>query len=111
MAKKNFETINTGSRVISTLEKATAKAGRQSTAPIQEQEERRAKGNTQGRKGCQKYADRYNLGVTSENRRYIEIMSGLRGESMTDFINFVIAEHRKEHGDTYEQAKKLISKM
>lgn len=109
MAKKNFETINTGSRVISSLEKSTAGAGKQATAPIQEQEERKAQRRTQGRKGCR--VGRYNIGFTTDNRDYIAVMSRLRGESMTDFINFVIAEHRKEHGDTYEQAKKLVKKM
>ena len=109
MAKKNFETINTGSRVISALEKSTAQAGRQATAPIQEQEERRARGNTQGRKGCKK--DRYNLGVTTENRKYIEVMSGLRGQSMSNFINDVIEQHRLDNLETYEQATQLAERL
>lgn len=109
MAKKDFNSINTGSRVSSTLEKATSNKGRQSTATKDEQEERKAQRRTQGRKGCK--LDRFNIGVTTDNRDYIKIMSKLRGENMTDFINYVIAEHRNEHGDTYEQAKKLIKDM
>lgn len=109
MAKKDFNSINTGSRVSSTLEKATSNKGRQSTATKDEQEERAAQGRTQGRKGCR--VGRYNIGFTTDNRDYIAIMSRLRGETMTDFINYVIAEHRNEHGDTYEQAKKLIKGM
>ena len=82
------------------------KCGRQSTASEKEQEERAAQGRTQGRKGCR--VGRFNIGFTTDNREYIAVMSRVRGEDMTKFINYVIAEHRKEHGDAYEQAKEII---
>lgn len=82
------------------------KCGRQSTASKKEQEERAAEGRTQGRKGCR--VGRFNIGFITDNRDYIEVMSRVRGESMTDFINYVITEHRKEHGEAYEQAKEII---
>lgn len=84
------------------------KCGRQSTASKKEQEERAAEGRTQGRKGCR--IGRFNIGFITDNRDYIEVMSRVRGESMTDFINYVITEHRKEHGEAYEQAKEIIKR-
>ena len=75
------------------------------------QEEQQAQDtlHTQGRKGMK--AARINMAFTPENYDYIRVMRSMRGENMTDFVNYVIAEHRREHGEKYEQAKEIMKDM
>lgn len=109
MAKKDFDKINTSSRVFSNLEQSTSGRGKQSTASQAEQEERKRAHRTQGRKGCK--LDRFNMGFTPENREFIKIMAKLKGQTMTDFVNDVIEQYRNENNDVYEQARELIGKL
>lgn len=75
------------------------------------QEEQQAQGalNTQGRKGMK--AARINMAFTPENYDFIRVMSGIRGESMTNFVNYVIEESRRTNGTKYEQAKAITEDM
>lgn len=75
-------------------------------ATEQEKAERIAAGKTQGKKGC--YMPRINMAFTSENHSFIKIMSRIRGESMTDFCNYCIAQYRAEHPELYERALEII---
>jgi hypothetical protein len=61
---------------------------------------------TQGKKGMK--LPRINLAFSPSNLDYIRVMSGIRGESMTQFVNYVIAKDREAHGDKYQAAKALM---
>ena len=61
---------------------------------------------TQGKEGLK--LPRINLAFTPSNIDYIRVMAGIRGESMTKFVNRVIEQHREENGEKYKAAKALI---
>lgn len=75
----------------------------------QEEQQAQETLKTQGRKGMK--AARINMAFTPENYDYIRVMGGMRGESMTNFVNYVIEEHRRLYGEKYEQAKAIMSDM
>ncbi len=104
-SKKDFGAINTG-RVYNALEQATSRKGQQGQASPQEQQERAAKLQTQGRKGCK--APRINMAFTPENHDFIRVMARLKGKTMTEYANDVITRYRNDHPDLYDQAKALI---
>lgn len=104
-SKKDFGAINTG-RVYNALEQATSRKGQQGQASPQEQKERAAKLQTQGRKGCK--ATRINMAFTPDNHDFIKVMAGIKGQTMTEYANEVITRYRSEHSDLYDQAKALI---
>lgn len=118
MAKKDFSKMNTG-RVYDTIAAATAEpeqeaaevTQKQETAPkrkprktynAQEAAEIMQTMKTSGRKGLK--LPRINLAFSPENYEYIQIMSRVRGESMTDFVNIALRQHMDEHRDLYEKA-------
>ena len=110
MAKKDIsnDTINTASRVYANLEKSTTKHAGQATADDAEKAERIKEGRTQGRKGCK--MGRYNVAFTPENKEYIRIMAKAKGQTMTGFVNDIIAEHRtrKKNQELMQRAKDFI---
>ena len=61
---------------------------------------------TQGKRGIK--ASRINMAFTPSNTDYIKVMAGVRGESMTQFVNAALEEHRQQNGTVYEKAKALI---
>ena len=121
MAKKDFSKVNTGS-VYGTIAEATAEPEQEAAEVIQEaaaqekpkkrkerktyteQEiaEYRESLNTSGRKDAK--LKRINMGFTDSNYEYITTMSRVRGENLTQFINYVLQQHREEHRDIYEKA-------
>ena len=62
--------------------------------------------HTQGKKGLK--LPRINLAFSPSNLDYIRVMAGIRGESMTQFVNRVIDQHREENGEKYKAAKALF---
>ena len=92
------------SRVADALTRGMGGKGRQMDAPPEEKERREATGKTRGRKGCK--LPRVNLALWTENHDYVETMSNMYGQSMTDFINGIITEHR-ERNTHYQKAKAL----
>lgn len=112
MAKKDFSQVNTG-RVYDAIAAATA-------APEQEAQEATTKYKprkgyseqeaqeflqnmkTSGRKGLK--LPRINLAFAPEVYEYIQTMSRVRGESMTEFVNLALRQHIEEHRDLYERA-------
>lgn len=64
---------------------------------------------TQGKKGCK--AQRINMAFSPTNHTYISIMSRVMGLTMTDFVNYVIAQHRLDHSETYEKAISVLEKI
>lgn len=108
MAKKDFTGVNT-SRVYAGLEQATSHRGQQPAISPQEAEERAAEMRTQGREGAK--MPRINMAFTPENHQFIKIMSTIRGETQTKFVNFLITRYREEHPEIYEDAKSIIDRM
>ena len=110
-SKKDFTTANTG-RVYSSIAEATAEPaqleeqtqeqGRKTYTAEQAQEMRQA-GTTQGRKGCK--AIRINMAFSPEIHEYIKVMARVRGESVTDFTNYVFRQSMEENAELYERAK------
>ena len=104
--KKDFSQMNTG-RVFDSIERATGKAGQQTTASAQEVAARREALQTQGRKGCR--ATRINMAFTPENHEFIKVMAKASGKTMTEFTNLVITAYRREHPELMEQANAFLS--
>ena len=108
MNKKDFNQIQTG-RVYGDIATATSKKGQQGAASPQEAQERKNRGQTQGRKGC--HTDRINFAVTPDNLDYIKIMAGINGQTMSKFINAIITAHREANTETYNQAKTVTDQF
>ena len=106
-AKKEFSNINTGriAGTPSTLDRGTSKKGQQATASPEEQAERAEALKTQGRKGCK--ATRINMAFTPENHDFIKTMAKIRGETMTEYTNYLIEQYRTEHGENYAKVLEI----
>lgn len=115
--KKDFTAANTN-RVFSTISEATAEPDTQMTEQAQEvqqahtarktyneqeQQAMREAGTTQGRKGCK--AIRINMAFTPDVHEYIKVMARVRGESVTDFTNYVFRQSMEKNEAVYKQAK------
>ena len=57
---------------------------------------------TAGHKGVK--LPRINLAFAPQNYEYVQTMSRVRGENMTEFVNMIIQQHMEEHGDIYARA-------
>lgn len=114
MAKKDFSNVNTGAvynaiaaataepePAQETQEAAPARKSRKTYTEQEAQEALRAL-KTSGKKGLK--LPRINLAFTPDNYEYIQIMSRVRGESMTEFVNIALRQHMEEHRDLYERA-------
>ena len=109
-AKKDFTAANTG-RVYSAIETATAdpapapiaRRSRSEQPTAQEIQLAREQGKTQGRKGVK--AVRINMAFSPEIHEYIKVMARVRGESVTDFTNYVFRQSMEENAELYEKAK------
>lgn len=118
MAKKlNLESINidnqdkatTAGEVFTAIERGNSTYQQQGTASLEEQKARASKLKTQGRKGCK--AERINMAFTPENYSFINVMSRLKGETLTQFTNSIIEKYRLENEEVYLQAKELVDRM
>lgn len=114
MAKNFAEFVNTRTRaketqtrVSANIEAATAGRGTQEEADKKEKAKRASEMKTQGRKGCK--LPRINLAFSAENHDFIQTVSRVRGQNLTQFVNFIIAKYAEEHSDLYEKAKKLLA--
>ena len=108
---KDFSKVNTGrSRVQAEIEQAAEvrQPGQQGTAGPEEQRQRAEEMKTSGRKGC--HLPRINLAFTPTNHEFVRIVSRIRGESLTAFVNWVLEQYRLEHPDLYKGALELIEK-
>lgn len=107
-SKKDFTTANTG-RVYNAITEATAEPETQEVQhkrevyTEQQVQEMRQAGTTQGRKGCK--AVRINMAFTPDIHEYIKTMARVRGESVTDFTNYVFRQSMEENAELYEKAK------
>ena len=118
-SRKDFSSANTG-RVYGTIAEATAAPDPQDTQQPQEaqqtrkerktyteqeQQQFRAEGKTKGRKGCK--AIRINMAFTPEVHEYIKTMARVRGESITDFTNYIFTRSMEENAAVYQRAKEF----
>lgn len=107
-AKKNFANIAEESApVYDTLIGADPQQRKPRRTP-DAQEAQQALDNlkTQGQKGVK--APRINLAFTPANYDFVHVMSRIRGQNMTQFINDVLAAERDRNGEAYQQAKALV---
>lgn len=79
--------------------------------PDAEQKEQQAQDaletlQTQGKEGLK--LPRINLAFKPSNLDYIRVMAGIRGESMTVFVNRIIEEHRTANEEKYNAALTLV---
>ena len=106
MAKKDlFDELNA---VKQEMQQRQGSKAHPETTP-EEVKRRKAEGKTRGAKGAK--LDRINMAFTSDNFDYIRIMAGISGQTMTAFVNDVIAQHREEHPEQFEQARAIIESM
>jgi hypothetical protein len=116
-AKKDFSKLNTG-RVYDAIAEATAEPEAQEVQPAQDEQRQRARprpyteaeklaykqaGKTQGRPGLK--LERINLAFTPDNYEYVKTMASVRGQSMTEFVNHIIAQSMEENAALFAQAK------
>jgi len=62
---------------------------------------------TQGRKGAK--MPRINMAFTPSNLDYLRVMAGIKGISITRYVNALVEKEREENGSTYEAVKKLTN--
>ncbi len=60
---------------------------------------------TQGRKGAK--LPRINMAFTPQNLEYLRIMAGIRGQSVTRYVNALIEQDMFQNKDAYVAARKL----
>lgn len=110
MAKKDFSKVNTAP-IYEAITEATAEAEPmpdkikykdRRTYTADEAREAMEKLRTTGLKGVK--LPRINLAFTPTNYEFVQTMARVRGESMTDFINFIMNEVREKHAATFEKA-------
>lgn len=103
---KDFSNVNTD-RVYNTIAEATTqetqkKRKSRKTYNAQETAEILQSGNTAGHKGVK--LPRINMAFAPDLYEYIQTMSRVSGQSMTDFVNAALRQHMDEHGDLYKKA-------
>lgn len=122
MAKKDFSNVNV-TPVYATIRQATAepepeteyvlvkaqdtqeveskRKGRR-TYNEQEAQEYLTSLRTSGRKGLK--LPRINTAYSPDVYEYVQIMSRVRGQSMTEFVNDALRQHMNDHRDLYDRA-------
>ena len=71
--------------------------------------ERQESLRTQGKKGAK--AQRFNMAFTPSNLDFIRILSKLKGQTMTQFVNEIIDREREQNADIVEQLKAFTDKL
>ena len=64
---------------------------------------------TQGRKGAK--LPRINMAFTPQNLEYLRIMAGLRGQSVTRYVNVLVEQNMELNRTAYEAAKRLAGNI
>ena len=67
--------------------------------------ERQESLRTEGKKGGK--AQRFNMAFTPSNLDFIRILSKLKGQTMTQFVNEIIVKEREAQADLYNQLRAL----
>ena len=103
MARKSFDDVKT-SRLDEVITEATQEAPESMT-----DQERMQAMKTQGRKGLK--LPRINMAFTPDNYNYLKVMSRARGETLTEFCNFVLTQSLNVNRDLYEEAQVLVERF
>ena len=64
---------------------------------------------TQGRKGMK--LPRINLAFSQANYDFIRVMAGIKGQTLTQYINGIIDAERERSSEVYEKAKALVDSL
>ena len=72
---------------------------------VQRPEATREVSQTQGRKGAK--LPRINMAFTPQNLEYLRIMAGLRGQSVTKYVNVLVEQDMELNQAAYDAAKRL----
>ena len=111
-SKKDFSAMN-AAPVYNTIADATEPV-QQESAPVKTRKpvqayspekaaEMAAAGTTRGRKGCALH--RINMAFSDEVHEYITIMARVRGETITQFTNYIFKKSIEDNAEVYEKAK------
>jgi hypothetical protein len=108
--KKDFSTVNTNpvyqtiADAVGETEAAGTKRKYKSRKTYTEKEAAEALENLQtaGKKGVK--LPRINLAFTPANYEFIKIMAQVRGQNLTEFVNYMLREARENHADVYNRA-------
>lgn len=109
--KKDFSKVN--DRVQNALADAVAEDAPETQETQKERKERRtytkeeaqeflSDFRTAGHKGVK--LPRVNMAFTPDNYEFIRVMSRVRGENMTEFVNVLVKKYMEEYRDIYDKA-------
>lgn len=115
MGEKDFSGIDAG-RMYNAIHEATAEPAQEAQEvqetkrqykprreyTEQEKQQYMQQGKTTGRKGLK--MPRINLAFAPDIYEYIQIMSRVTGQSMTDYVNTILRQYMNEHQDIYKKA-------
>lgn len=115
MGEKDFSGIDAG-RMYNAIHEATAEPAQEAQEvqetkrqykprreyTEQEKQQYMQQGKTTGRKGLK--MPRINLAFAPDIYEYIQIMSRVTGQSMTDYVNTILRQYMEEHQDIYKKA-------
>lgn len=112
--KKNFKTTAENAQPVYTtiIGAASEDHEAQEAREVQEMssEQKALQGlRTRGRKG--EKLVHFNMSFTAENMDYIRTMSKIKGQTMTQFVNVIIATERDRNGKIYDAAKEILKNL
>ena len=102
--KKNFDNIPKTSTILDAI--ATGSGKPTETAAPGGMRTRPAGMGTQGRKGVK--LSRYNLGLTAENKEFIQVVARATGQTQNGFINAIIDAYREAHPEAVARAREVL---
>lgn len=102
--KKNFDNIPKTSAILDAI--ATG-SGKPTETAATEAERKPAGMGTQGRKGVK--LSRYNLGMTTKNKEFIEVVARATGQTQNGFINAIIDAYREAHPEAVARARQVLA--
>lgn len=104
MGKKDFSA--TFKQLTQTVQEPQQVQEVQKTPTEQEIQKAQAEQQTQGKKGYK--MQRINMAFTPDNIEYIRAISKLKGRTMTQYVNDLIAQEREKNTDLLQQIKSII---
>lgn len=106
--KKNFKTTAENAQPVYTT--IIGAASEDHEAQEMSPEQKALQGlRTRGRKG--EKLVHFNMSFTAENMDYIRTMSKIKGQTMTQFVNVIIATERDRNGKIYDAAKEILKSL
>lgn len=102
---KDFSGVS-AQRVYNTIEEATKETKpERKTYSEEEAVKFMQECKTAGRKGVK--MPRINLAFTPDNYEYIKTMAQVRGESLTEFVNYILRQSMTDNMEVYEKAREF----